>query len=145
MVGAHWVRDKIGKFLGTPGIWRNGPSSSHIHDRLYHKFNKRTPPGMWGKRAPFSILWKYLKITRQNVVFWKNISYSLWNLKSARERIYRTSIVLRDTIIFPNFPVFPSLKEKTVKSLMSCKSLQFFTVLLCKISCNFIFNLCLLS
>ena len=38
-----------------------------------------------------------------------------------------------------------SLEGKTVKSLMSCKSLQFFTVLLCKISCNFIFNLCLLS
>ena len=36
-----------GKFLGTPRVWRNGASSSHIHGGPYHEFNEQTRPWMW--------------------------------------------------------------------------------------------------
>ena len=53
------------KFLGSSGIWWNGAPSSHIHDRSHHELNKWTPPWMWEEETSFSILQKYLKITRE--------------------------------------------------------------------------------
>ena len=34
----------VGKFLGTPGVRRNGTPSSHIHGKSHDKFNEWTPP-----------------------------------------------------------------------------------------------------
>ena len=34
----------VEKFLGTPGIRRNGTPSSHIHGRSHDKFNEWIPP-----------------------------------------------------------------------------------------------------
>ena len=34
----------VEKFLGTPGVRRNGTPSSHIHGRSHDKFNEWIPP-----------------------------------------------------------------------------------------------------
>ena len=56
------------KFLGSLRVWWNCVLSSHIHDGPYHEFNERTPPWMWEKRIPFSVLREYLRITLNNYV-----------------------------------------------------------------------------
>ena len=56
-----WIT--FGKFLGTPGVRRNGAPSSHIHGGPHHDFNECIPQWMWEEGAPFCILRKYLRIT----------------------------------------------------------------------------------